>query len=173
MRTQEQPEGTRSGAARVGVEQAEAALVEHYQRLVRLAYITLPPSLGRHRRVLAAHAAVQRALPASRGGGPDGPRVPVQRGASEDPGYVLVRQRVLATALAYGERPGWWPRQLPAPRTLRPALPTVFGLRVFPVPAAPMNWPWNRRFRAPRRLPGQRSSCTASKAWASRTPVRC
>ncbi|WP_328317090.1 hypothetical protein [Streptomyces sp. NBC_00388] len=132
MRTQEQPEGTRSGAARVGVEQAEAALVEHYQRLVRLAYITLPPSLGRHRRVLAAHAAVQRALPASRGGGPDGPRVPVQRGASEDPGYVLVRQRVLATALAYGERPGWWPRQLPAPRTLRPALPTVFGLRVFP-----------------------------------------
>ncbi|MCX4727037.1 hypothetical protein [Streptomyces sp. NBC_01306] len=132
MRTQEQPEGARSGAARVGVEQAEAALVEHYPRLVRLAYITLPPSLGRHRRALAAHAAVQRALPASRDSGPDGPRVPVQRGTSEDPGYALVRQRVLATALAYGQRPGWWPRQLPAPRALRPALPAVFGLRIFP-----------------------------------------
>ncbi|NDZ83735.1 hypothetical protein G3I19_35550, partial [Streptomyces sp. SID10853] len=81
MRTQEQPEGTRSGAGRVGVEQAEAALVEHYPRLVRLTYITLPPSLGRHRRVLTAHAVVQRALPASRGSGREGPRVPAQRGA--------------------------------------------------------------------------------------------
>ncbi|WP_371792471.1 hypothetical protein OG285_26890 [Streptomyces sp. NBC_01471] len=132
MRTQEQPEGARSGAARVGVEQAEAALVEHYPRLVRLAYLTLPPSLGRHRRVLAAHAVVQRALPASRDSGPVEPRVPVQRGAPEDPGYALVRQRVLETALAYGQRPGWWPRQLPAPRTLRPVLPAVFGLRIFP-----------------------------------------
>ncbi|WP_405781362.1 hypothetical protein [Streptomyces sp. NBC_00859] len=133
MRTQEQPEGTRSGAARVGVEQAEAALVEHYPRLVRLAYITLPPSLGRHRRVLTAHAAVQRALPAAgRGDGPAEPRVPVQRGARESPGYVLVRRRVLETVLAYGRRPGWWPRRLPAPRALRPVLPAVFGLRVFP-----------------------------------------
>ncbi|WP_406140527.1 hypothetical protein [Streptomyces sp. NBC_01089] len=132
MRTQEQSEGTRSGAGRVGVEQAEAALVEHYPRLVRLAYITLPPSLGRHRRVLTAHAVVQRALPASRGSGRDEPRVPAQRGAPDEPGYALVRQRVLAAVLAYGQRPGWWPRQLPAPRALRPVLPAVLGLRVFP-----------------------------------------
>lgn len=40
----------------VDVEQAEAALVEHYPRLVRLAYLVLPPSLGRNRRVLTAHS---------------------------------------------------------------------------------------------------------------------
>ncbi|MEU6214503.1 hypothetical protein ABZ891_32005, partial [Streptomyces sp. NPDC047023] len=48
------------------VEQAEAAIVEHYPRLVRLAYLVLPPALGRNRRVLTAHSLVQRALP--RGG---------------------------------------------------------------------------------------------------------
>ncbi|MGH3313724.1 MAG: hypothetical protein ACRDP3_24610, partial [Streptomyces sp.] len=48
------------------VEQAEAALVEHYPRLVRLAYLVLPPSLGRHRRVMTAHSLVQRSLPRGR-----------------------------------------------------------------------------------------------------------
>ncbi|MFF7988990.1 hypothetical protein ACFZDG_04235 [Kitasatospora xanthocidica] len=43
--------------------QAEAALVRHYRRLVRLAYLALPADRDRHSRVLAAHAAVQRALP--------------------------------------------------------------------------------------------------------------
>ncbi|MYR09129.1 hypothetical protein GTY62_21840, partial [Streptomyces sp. SID724] len=62
---------------RTGVRQAEAALVEHYPRLVRLAYVVLPPSLGRHRRVLAAHAVVQRALPAA-GSRVRVPRVPAQ-----------------------------------------------------------------------------------------------
>ncbi|MCZ9343461.1 hypothetical protein NGM37_37475, partial [Streptomyces sp. TRM76130] len=52
-----------AGAPVVGVEQAEAALVEHYPRLVRLAYLVLPPAMGRTRRVLTAHALVQRALP--------------------------------------------------------------------------------------------------------------
>lgn len=47
----------------VDVEQAEAALVEHYPRLVRLAYLVLPSRMGRTRRVLTAHALVQRALP--------------------------------------------------------------------------------------------------------------
>ncbi|MEU8570844.1 hypothetical protein AB0C51_21310, partial [Streptomyces pathocidini] len=47
----------------VGLEEAEAALVEHYPRLVRIAYLVLPPGLGRSRRVLAAHALAQRALP--------------------------------------------------------------------------------------------------------------
>ncbi|MGW4108982.1 hypothetical protein ACWEGV_39490, partial [Streptomyces sp. NPDC004976] len=47
----------------IGVEQAEAALVEHYPRLVRLAYLVLPAPAGRSRRVLGAHGLVQRALP--------------------------------------------------------------------------------------------------------------
>ncbi|NEB41342.1 hypothetical protein G3I54_31290, partial [Streptomyces sp. SID14515] len=62
---------------RTGVQQAEAALVEHYPRLVRLAYVVLPPALGRHRRVLAAHALVQRALPPA-GSRVRSPRVPAQ-----------------------------------------------------------------------------------------------
>ncbi|MEU2660285.1 hypothetical protein ABZ615_33820, partial [Streptomyces sp. NPDC007325] len=50
---------------RPGLSDAEAALVEHYPRLVRLAHLILPPALGRHRRVLAAHALVQRSLAAA------------------------------------------------------------------------------------------------------------
>ncbi|MEU8351845.1 hypothetical protein [Streptomyces sp. NPDC048845] len=41
----------------MGPELAEAALVEHYPRLVRLAYLILPSGPDRSRRVLAAHAA--------------------------------------------------------------------------------------------------------------------
>ncbi|HEY9372536.1 hypothetical protein, partial [Streptomyces sp.] len=52
-----------SGPGPIDVEQAEAALVEHYPRLVRIAYLVLPAALGRNRRVLAAHALVQRSLP--------------------------------------------------------------------------------------------------------------
>ncbi|MFE4366694.1 hypothetical protein ACFRMN_00290 [Streptomyces sp. NPDC056835] len=59
-----------SALAALGVEQAEAALVEHYTRLVRLAYLVLPPSLGRNRRVLTAHALVQRSLPRGRTAAP-------------------------------------------------------------------------------------------------------
>ncbi|WP_320775416.1 hypothetical protein [Streptomyces sp. CRN 30] len=50
----------------IGLDQAEAALVEHYPRLARLAYLVLPPGMGRTRRVLTAHALVQRALPRGR-----------------------------------------------------------------------------------------------------------
>ncbi|MBO0511297.1 hypothetical protein J0695_05655 [Streptomyces beijiangensis] len=125
------------------MEQAEAALVEHYPRLVRLAYITLPPSLGRHRRVLAAHAAVQRALPgtgapvpAQRGpggpGGQAGPGGPGGPGDGPRAGYAHLRLRVLTAVLAYDRRPRWWPAALPAPRALRPGLPLVYGLRLFP-----------------------------------------
>ncbi|MFJ9054900.1 hypothetical protein [Streptomyces sp. NPDC102409] len=126
--------------ARPGVKEAEAALVEHYPRLVRLAYLTLPPSLGRHRRVLAAHAAVQRALhgdarPLS-GSGAEG--VPAPR-SGDSPGdgphtaaYAGVRLRVVRISLAYGRRPRWWPGRLPAPSALRPSVPVVRGLRLFP-----------------------------------------
>ncbi|WP_299541568.1 hypothetical protein [uncultured Streptomyces sp.] len=127
---------------RLGVQEAEAALVEHYPRLVRLAHLVLPPSLGRHRRVLAAHAAVQRALPGPRAAPRPPAAVPAQRSgvpsdASGQTGgpasaYAWMRLRVLRAALAYERRPGWWPERLPAPAALRPAVPVVRGLRLFP-----------------------------------------
>lgn len=117
------------------VEQAEAAIVEHYPRLVRLAYLVLPPSLGRNRRVLTAHSLVQRALPrgrrdaaaaaASVQGG-----VPGQRGGPEDSGYAYVRLRVLRAALEAGIPLTF--RALPRRAQLPPVLPQVWGLRLFP-----------------------------------------
>ncbi|NEB76655.1 hypothetical protein G3I40_15705, partial [Streptomyces sp. SID14478] len=66
----QQPSSPPAGGADViDVEQAEAALVEHYPRLVRLAYLVLPPGLGRNRRVLTAHSVTQRALPRGRTAG--------------------------------------------------------------------------------------------------------
>ncbi|MFG3114117.1 hypothetical protein ACGF4C_06955 [Streptomyces sp. NPDC048197] len=107
---------------RADVERAEAALVEHYPRLVRLAYLVLPPSMGRHRRVLTAHGLVQRALPRTgRRRRPDG-GLPAQRGPLPENGYDLVRLRTLRLALAHEGRPG---RGLPA-------VPRVWGLRLFP-----------------------------------------
>ncbi|MEU5108984.1 hypothetical protein AB0H07_43205 [Streptomyces sp. NPDC021354] len=132
----------------IDVEQAEAAIVEHYPRLVRLGYLVLPPGMGRTRRVLAAHALAQRALPRNRtntgtdadtdtdtdadaeadSGADSGPRLPGQRapeGAAVDAGYAFVRLRVLRGALRAARR-----RRGP----LAPALPRVWGLRLFPRP---------------------------------------
>ncbi|MBV2353652.1 hypothetical protein KUM39_04630 [Streptomyces sp. J2-1] len=110
----------------IDVEQAEAALVEHYPRLVRLAYLVLPPRLGRGRRVLTAHALAQRALP--RGKQPVG-AIPAQAtGREGDPGYALMRRRVLRTALE-AARPR---RRLPRLSQFPPPLPQVWGLRLFP-----------------------------------------
>ncbi|MFE1176386.1 hypothetical protein [Streptomyces sp. NPDC058773] len=106
---------------RADVERAEAAIVEHYPRLVRLTYLVLPPSMGRHRRVLTAHGLVQRALPRTRLRRPDG-GLPAQRGPAPESGYDLVRQRALRLALAHEGQPGRW----------LPALPLVWGLRLFP-----------------------------------------
>ncbi|MGW2781085.1 hypothetical protein ACWC3X_07490 [Streptomyces populi] len=120
-----------SGAV-VGVEQAEAALVEHYPRLVRLAYLMLPPGLGRSRRVLTAHALVQRALPRDRAAG-DASVIPAQQsggGRDGDPGYAFVRLQVVRTALEAGlplRR-----RARPRRSQLPPVLPQVWGLRLFP-----------------------------------------
>ncbi|MEU9110494.1 hypothetical protein AB0D04_01535 [Streptomyces sp. NPDC048483] len=130
--TSPHPDRTSTGSfADVGevidVEQAEAALVEHYPRLVRLAYLVLPPGSGRGRRVLTAHAVVQRRLPRRRAS-LRGLGLPVQRGGAEaatDPGYAFLRARVLKAALATA-RPRW---RLPAPP---PLLPQVWGLRLFP-----------------------------------------
>ncbi|WP_309096284.1 hypothetical protein [Streptomyces sp.] len=112
----------------VDVEQAEAALVEHYPRLVRLAYLVLPPGLGRSRRVLTAHALTQRALPRSR---TPAPVIPAQStGRDGDPGYALVRLQVLRTALEAGVplRLRAWPKRSQLP----PLLPQVWGLKLFP-----------------------------------------
>ncbi|MFE7602682.1 hypothetical protein [Streptomyces sp. NPDC057494] len=113
----------------VDVEQAEAALVERYPRLVRIAYLVLPPALGRNRRVLTAHALVQRSLPRRR---VPGPAVPGPRQAEDavDPGYAYVRGEVLRQALVAGLPL----RRLALPRRaqLPPLLPHVWGLRLFP-----------------------------------------
>ncbi|MFE9094354.1 hypothetical protein [Streptomyces sp. NPDC007264] len=130
------PRPTPASGSLVDVEQAEAALVEHYPRLVRLAYLMLPPGLGRSRRVLTAHALTQRALPRGRA---SAALIPAQAGASaenlregrdDDPGYSLVRLRVVRSALAAGR---------PLRRAIRPKgaglpalLPQVWGLRLFP-----------------------------------------
>ncbi|MFE1750034.1 hypothetical protein ACFW88_05730 [Streptomyces anandii] len=112
----------------VDVEQAEAALVEHYPRLVRLAYLVLPPRLGRGRRVLTAHGLVQRALPRGRS---SARAVPAQStGRATDPGYSYVRLQVLRTALE-ADRPRGR-RSRPPRAQLPPPLPQVWGLRLFP-----------------------------------------
>ncbi|MEU2383735.1 hypothetical protein ABZ606_03620 [Streptomyces sp. NPDC012461] len=126
----QRPAASASAGPAVDVEQAEAALVEHYPRLVRLAHLVLPPGWGRSRRVLAAHALTQRALPRSRTAAPV---IPAQStGRDSDPGYALVRLKVLRTALEAGRplRLRSWPKraQLPA------LLPQVWGLRLFPRP---------------------------------------
>ncbi|MFH0520247.1 hypothetical protein ACHBTE_24110 [Streptomyces sp. M41] len=113
----------------VDVERAEAALVEHYPRLVRLAYLVLPPTLGRNRRVVTAHSLAQRALP--RGRASSAPVIPAQStGREGDPGYAFLRLRVLRTALE-ADRPLKrlaWPKRSQLP----PLLPHVWGLRLFP-----------------------------------------
>ncbi|MEU0412624.1 hypothetical protein ABZ307_33025 [Streptomyces griseorubiginosus] len=112
----------------VDVEQAEAALVEHYPRLVRLAYLVLPPGLGRSRRVLTAHALTQRALPRGRAAAPV---IPAQSAGREgDPGYAFVRLQVVRTALeaSLPLKRRAWPKRAQLP----PLLPQVWGLKLFP-----------------------------------------
>ncbi|MGW2643760.1 hypothetical protein ACWC2T_02365 [Streptomyces sp. NPDC001393] len=113
-------------AGPVDVEQAEAALVEHYPRLVRIAYLVLPPGLGRNRRVLTAHSLAQRALPSGR---KQQPAIPAPASGREgDPGYAFLRERVLRMALEAAR-----PRKgLPRLSQLPPLLPQVWGLKLFP-----------------------------------------
>ncbi|MFB7591070.1 hypothetical protein [Streptomyces sp. NPDC056169] len=105
---------------------AEAALVEHYPQLVRLAHLILPPSLGRHRRLLTAHALAQKsfsaAAPSRSGPAPD-PTVPAQRG-EPDPVLAWLRQRVVSAALRAAAHP--------LRSRGRHPLPAVLGLRLFP-----------------------------------------
>ncbi|MFE9886144.1 hypothetical protein [Streptomyces scopuliridis] len=128
MPTQRQPTDNATTGTRPGVDDAEAALVEHYPRLVRLAYLTLPPTLGRHRRVLTAHATVQHVLPGARKGDQKA-RVPGQRTPSGS-AFAWLRGQVLRAALTHEQPSPWWRRVRAArPRT---GLPLVVGLRLFP-----------------------------------------
>ncbi|MFJ7627238.1 hypothetical protein ACIQZN_12170 [Streptomyces sp. NPDC097595] len=119
--------------APVDAEQAEAALVEHYPRLVRIGYLLLPPSPGRARRVFAAHALAQRSLQAAhRAGAATVPRPRRTGDGDGDPAYTYVRRQVLRRALAAGRarRPRFWPRRAALP----PVLPSAWGLRLLPHP---------------------------------------
>ncbi|MEV6012208.1 hypothetical protein AB0M29_36075 [Streptomyces sp. NPDC051976] len=121
------PSGT--GAA-VEVEQAEAVLVEHYPRLVRLAYLTLPADLGKHRRVLTAHRLVQRSLPRGRRTPhQDTPAVPGPRGGAA---YALLRCEVLRGALAYGRGGGGRRVRTALAAAAGSPLPQVVGVRLHP-----------------------------------------
>ncbi|MFK4108102.1 hypothetical protein [Streptomyces sp. NPDC002176] len=104
---------------------AERRLAERYAELVRLAYLVLPASLGRHRRVLAAHSLVQRSLPDAT------PAVPAPRASAADPDRSL-RVAVVRGALAQCRRPRLWPEGARPPRLLLPRLPVVVGLRLAP-----------------------------------------
>lgn len=126
------------------MEQAQAALVEHYPRLVRLAHLVLPASPARHRRVLTAHSLVQRALPRGRDTAEAGP-LPAQRHAAGPEGgdeaggaaargsaYFCLVTRVLRAALAGERRRRLGPLRL-RPLPVRPGLfPLVLGLRLLP-----------------------------------------
>ncbi|OLE20980.1 MAG: hypothetical protein AUG49_23050 [Catenulispora sp. 13_1_20CM_3_70_7] len=118
-----------------GREDLEAALVLHYSRLVRIAYVALPPEGDRHGRVLAAHAIVQRTLPGtgwlsgrlgSRLGGRLGAERPnlLRRRTLrpvESDSYAVLRTAVVRSVLR-GNR---WLRATRQPH--------VWGLRLFPL----------------------------------------
>jgi DNA-directed RNA polymerase specialized sigma24 family protein len=97
----------------VSSAEAEAALLENYGAFVRLAYLILPASLGRHRRILAAHGVVQRALPDRR-------RLERQLVGERDATRFL-RRRVVRGAIKQADS-----------RTPLRLLPQVWGLRLFP-----------------------------------------
>lgn len=109
---------------RLNPRQAESALRTHYERLARIGYLVLPPQLGRHRRVLAAHTAVQNALPGLRARAHPTDQRPVPRPRAEsgtDPAYDWYRARVLRDVLRARRPARWWPR-----------LPFVLGARLTP-----------------------------------------
>ncbi len=98
--------GVSERTATLDVEQAELALVEHYGRLVRLAYCVLADG---PRRAPAAHAVTCGALPRRC---TSTAALPRPQAADEDPVYVWLRLRVLRAALARPRGP-WPPRSHP------------------------------------------------------------
>ncbi|MGW8631701.1 hypothetical protein [Streptomyces sp. NPDC055793] len=124
----------RSRSVQGRVQRAESVLVEQYGGLVRLAYLVLPASLGRHRRVLRAHSLAQRALPRTGGGARPAPAVPAPRGGAERVAAPIgndLRVAVLRAALKDGRRADSWAGRATAVWPPR-RLPIVLGLRLFP-----------------------------------------
>ncbi|MFF0269454.1 hypothetical protein [Kribbella sp. NPDC004536] len=70
----------------------EALLLDDYRSLVHLAYLILPPAISRARRVAAAHAVVQQALP---------PGLPLPTGLVH---REFMRRRVVEEATRQAER---------------------------------------------------------------------
>jgi hypothetical protein len=97
--------------AAISPADAEAALLDNYPELVRIAYALLPAYVRRHRRVIAAHGVVQRALPDHR-------RLErLLRNATDARSFVRDRVRQEAIRQAQARTP-WW------------LLPQVWGLRL-------------------------------------------
>jgi hypothetical protein len=90
--------------------EVEAALLRGYPGLVRLAYLILPPTLGRHRRILSAHGVVQRSLPDQK---------QLERETAGELAYEYVRRCVLQDALKAARA-----------RTPLRLLPQVWGRRL-------------------------------------------
>jgi len=97
------------------VRRTEALVVGRYPELVRLAYLILPPTLERHRRVLAAHSLAQGSLPRRLREAPSG-RAGTPAGDAD-----AVRLRIVRGALRQGQS-----------ARRRSPLPRVWGLRLFP-----------------------------------------
>jgi hypothetical protein len=104
--------------AAISPADAEAALLDNYPELVRIAYAMLPANAGRQRRVIAAHGVVQRALPDHR-------RLERQlRGVTDAKAFVRDRVRQEAIKQAQARTP-WW------------LLPQAWGLRLLALLEAP------------------------------------
>ncbi|MFE9253792.1 hypothetical protein [Streptomyces sp. NPDC006879] len=144
---------TRPAPTRVDIERVEATIIEHYPRLVRIAYLVLPPSLGRNRRVRTAHALTQRALPRRGRASSTGPSlVPAPRAAefAADHDYAYVRSRVLTAALeaAVPLRTTLRRRGRPRRSQLPPLLPRFWGLQLLPRSAGAAELALNQRLAA-------------------------
>ncbi|MGV9988230.1 hypothetical protein [Streptomyces olivaceus] len=124
--------------SRIRVQRTEAVLVEQYGSLVRLAYLVLPATIGRHRRLLMAHTLVQRSLAKVPGAAWRRPRVPAPREAAEGAADCLrgeLRVVVLRAALDVAEGRSGWLRRRTA--LLGSPLPIVVGLRLLPLSGGP------------------------------------
>lgn len=73
----------------------EALLLDDYRSLVRLAYLILPPSISRSRRIAAAHRVVQAAVPPGLPVPDREPRDFLRRRVVQEAALEAARRRVL------------------------------------------------------------------------------
>ena len=92
--------------------QLEALLLDDYSALVHLAYLILPPSIIRQRRVAAAHAVVRRALPPGLALPPGDPREFMRHRVVQEATRQALQRTTLAKlvgVLARGDELGFEP----------------------------------------------------------------